>query len=173
MKLPRFLANSYLSGEDEYEFTFDPSDHYRSKYNPDPQIDDITINFNCYDWHNVEIQDVATNKTYKFTKDVSDMDNDMESDVIDYTFGGYQAGKYFEFDNDERKYTEVEPFKYFNEFAEKYIESGKHEFLYLTDGFEDLNLLIPDCAENRATNLETIEDVTEFMKSIGYGKLGE
>lgn len=172
MKLPKFLANSYLSREDKYEFTCDVSDFYRTKYNPDPQIEDITINFKCYDIHTVEIKDFVTMKVYTFTKDVCDMDNYMEEDVLEYTHGGYQEGKYFEFDKDERKYTEVEPFKYFNDFSYEYIESGKHEFLYLTDGFEDLNLLIPDCAEDRATNLETIEDVTEFMRSLGYERLG-
>lgn len=172
MKLPRFLANSYLSGEDEYRFKFDPSDFYRTKYDPDPQIDDITISFKCREWHNVEIRDTATNKTYKFVNDICGIYDDVEEDVIEYTFGGYQEGKYFEFDEDEREYTEIEPFKYFNEFAEKCIEAGKHDYLYLTDGFEDLNLLIPDCVEDRVTNLETIEDVTEFMRSLGYERLG-
>lgn len=172
MKMPRFLANSYFSGEDEYEFTCDVSDLYRAKYNPDPQTDDVTINFKCYDVHNVKVQDVATNKIYRFIKDTRDIYDYIEEDVIEYTVGGYRQNSYFDFDEDERKYTEIEPFKYFNEFAEKYIESGKHEFFYLTDGFEDLNLLIPDCADDRATNLETIEDVTEFMKSLGYMRTG-
>lgn len=172
MKLPKFLASSYFSREDGYEFTSDVSDVFRTKYNPNPQMDYVTVNFKCYDIHNVDIQDVAANKTYKFTKDTCDMDDYMEEDAIEYTVGQYEWGNYFEFDEDECKYTEVEPFKYFNEFAYNYIESGKHDFLYLTDGFEDLNLLIPECAEDQATNLETIEDVTEFMKSLGYERLG-
>lgn len=172
MKSPRFLANSYFSREDEYEFTCDVSDFYATKYNPNPQMDDITINFSCYDVHNVKVQDVATNKIYRFIKDTCDIYDYIEDDVIEYTVRGRQQDGYFDFDEDERKYTEIEPFKYFNEFAEKYIESGKHEFLYLTDGFEDLNLLIPTCAEDRTTNFETIEDVTEFMKSLGYMRTG-
>lgn len=172
MKLPKFLANSYLSDEDEYEFTCDVSDAYRTKYDPDPQIDDVTINFKCYNTNIVEIKDVFANKTCTFAKNTSEMYDHVEDDVIDYTFGRYQWGKYFEFDDDKRKYTEIEPFKYFNDFAEKYVDSDKNEFFYLTVGFEDLAWLIPECAEDRATNLETIEDVTEFMHSLGYERLG-
>ena len=170
MKLPRFLANSYLTDADNSEFDYDDSDFFHS--NPDDYVERFKVIFNDYNTNVVEIKDVSTNKVYTFTKYTFEMGSYMEEDVLEYTYGGYQEGKYFEFDEDERKYIEVEPFKYFNEFAEKYIESGKNDFLYLTDGFEDLNLLIPDCAEDRATNLETIEDVTEFMRSLGYERLG-
>lgn len=170
MKTPRFLANSQLYDADETEFSYDDFDFYHS--NPDEYVEPFKVVFKDYNNNIVDIKDVSTNKTYTFTKHTFEMGSYMEGDVVDYTFGGYQAGKYFEFDEDTRTYTEVEPFKYFNEFAEKHIESGKHEFLYLTDGFEDLNLLIPDCAEDRATNLKTIEDVTEFMYSLGYERLG-
>lgn len=170
MKLPRFLANSYLTNADSSEFDYDDSDFFHS--NPDDYVEHFKVIFNDYSTNVVEIKDVSTNKVYTFTKYTFEMGSYMEEDVLEYTYGGYQEGKYFEFDEDERKYIEVEPFKYFNEFAEKYIESGKNDFLYLTDGFEDLNLLIPDCAEDRATNLETIEDVTEFMCSLGYERLG-
>lgn len=170
MKLPRFLANSYLSDADETEFTYDDSDFFH--WNPMECVEPFKVNFNDYNTNVVEIKDVATNKVYTLMQHTFEMDSYMEEDVLEYTYGGYQEGKYFEFDEDERKYIEVKPFKYFNEFAEKYIESGKNDFLYLTDGFEDLNLLIPDCAESRATNLETIDDVTEFMRSLGYERIG-
>lgn len=170
MKLPRFLANSYLSDADESEFDYDDSDFFHS--NPDDYVEGFKVNFKDYNTNIVEIKDTVTDKVYTFTKYTFEMGSYMEEDVLEYTYGGYREGKYFEFDEDERRYTEIEPFKYFNEFAEKYIESGKNEYLYLTDGFEDLNWLIPDCAEDRATNLETIEDVTEFMKSLGYMRTG-
>lgn len=170
MKLPKFLANSYLTDADNSEFDYGDSDFFHS--NPDDYVEHFKVIFNDYNTNVVEIKDVSTNKVYAFTKYTFEMGSYMEEDVLEYTYGGYQKGKYFEFDEDERKYIEVEPFKYFNEFAEKYIESGKNDFLYLTDGFEDLNLLIPECAEDRATNLETIEDVTEFMCSLGYERLG-
>ena len=170
MKLPRFLANSYLTDVDVSEFDYDNSDFFQSS--PDDYVEHFKVTFNDYNTNIVEIKDATTNKVYTFTKHTFEMGSYMEVDVLEYTFCGYEWGRYFEFDEDDRVYTEIEPFKYFNEFAEKYIESGKNDFLYLTDGFEDLNLLIPDCAEDRATNLKTIEDVTEFMKSLGYERLG-
>lgn len=165
MKLPKFLASSVLAGAQEIETDFD-------SYEFADDVDGFTVKLWIRDESSVAIQDVANGRTHWFKKSLDDLDDAMHEDLIEYTLYGYGRGRYFEFDEDERKYIEVEPFKYFNEFAEKYIESGKNDFLYLTDGFEDLNLLIPDCAESRVTNFETIEDVTEFMKSLGYERLG-
>lgn len=165
MKLPRFLANSLLSDPQESELDFD-------SYEFADEVDSFTVKLAGFNTQLVAIQDVAKQSACWFSKTLTDLYDYMHEDLVDYTVGGYQRGVYFEFDDEKRQYIELEPFRYFNEVAEKYIESGKNDFLYLTDGFEDLNLLIPDCAEDRATNLETIEDVTEFMRSLGYERLG-
>lgn len=165
MKLPRFLAESMFSDPQEFELDFDS---YEFAY----EVDSYTVKLHGFNNQLVAVQDVANQSVCWFQKPLDDMYDYMHEDLIEYTVGGYQLGVYFEFDDEKHQYAELEPFKYFNEVAEKYIESDKHEYLWLTDGFEDLNQLIPECAEDRATNLETIEDVTEFMKSLGYERLG-
>lgn len=165
MKLPRFLANSVLAGAQEIETDFD-------SYEFADDVDGFTVKLWIRDESSVAIQDVANGRTHWFKKSLDDLDDAMHEDLIEYTLYGYGRGRYFEFDDDEHQYTEITPLKYYDEFGYKHIESGKYEFLYLTNGFEDLNFCIPDCAEDRATNLETIEDVTEFMCSLGYERLG-
>ena len=43
MKLPKFLANSYLSDADESEFDYDDSDFFHS--NPDDYVEGFKVNF--------------------------------------------------------------------------------------------------------------------------------
>lgn len=170
VKLPRFLANSYLTDADNSEFDYDDSDFFHS--NPDDYVEHFKVIFNDYNTNVVEIQDTSTKKVQLFIKPTFEIDDYMHDDLIDYTIGGYCSGKYFDFDENERKYTEIQPFKYFNDAAEEYIESGKHKFLYLTDGFDDFMQIIPEHLGDNVGALETFDDVAEFMQSIGYERVG-
>ena len=170
MKLPRFLANSYLNDADTSEFDYDDSDFFH--WNPDDYTESFTVNFKVYNKQVVEIQDTSTKKVQSFIKSTFEIDDYMHDDLIDYTIGGCCSGKYFDFDEDERTYTEIQPFKYFNDAAEEYIESGKHKFLYLTDGFDDFMQIIPEHLGENIGTLETFNDITEFMQSIGYERVG-
>lgn len=165
MKLAKFLASSVLAGAQEIETDFD-------SYEFADDVDSFTVKLWIRDESSVVIQDVANGRTHWFKKSLDDLDDAMHEDLIEYTLYGYGRGRYFEFDDDEHQYTEITPLKYYDEFGYKCIESGKYEFLYLTNGFEYLNFCIPDCAEDRVTNFETIDDVTEFMRSLGYERLG-
>ena len=164
MKLPRFLAESMFSDPQEFELDFDS---YEFAY----EVDSYTVKLHGFNNQLVAIQDVANQSVYWFQKPLDDMYDYMHEDLIEYTLNGYCEGQFFEFNEETHQYSEIKPFKYFNEAADKYIDAGRDDFLYVTDGFEDLNLLIPDCAEDRATNLETIEGVTEFMQSLGYERV--
>ena len=170
MKLPKFLANSYFYDEDEAEFDYDDSDFFH--WNPDDYTEGFTVNFKVYNKHVVKIQDTSTKKIQSFVKPTFEMNDYIHDDLIDYTIGGYCSGKYFDFDEDKRTYTEIQPFKYFNDAAEEYIESGKHKFLYLTDGFEDFTQIIPEHLGENVGVLETFDDITEFMQSVGYERVG-
>ena len=92
MKLPRFLANSYLTDADNSEFDYDDSDFFHS--NPDDYVEHFKVIFNDYNTNVVEIKDVSTNKVYTFKKYTFEMGSYMEEDVLEYTYGGYQEGKY-------------------------------------------------------------------------------
>lgn len=165
MKVLKFLVSSVLAGAQEIETDFD-------SYEFADDVDSFTVKLWIRDENSVEIQDVASGRIYWFKKSLGDLDDAMHEDLIEYILYGYDIGQYFEFDDDEHQYTEITPLKYYDEFGCDHIQSGKYEFLYLTNGFEYLNFCIPDCIEDRATNLETIEDVIEFMKSLGYERLG-